>query len=402
MTVPKILKRQIFSTSRLAEFCSERELTNQTGHVPAEWPLVILKELGDNAIDACEEADIAPMIVIAVSDDAISIADNGPGIAPETVISVLDFDRRVSSREAYASPTRGAQGNALKTIIALPFVLGGGAPSETLITSQGVQHRIIFGVDPVRQIPRIEYHSEARNVKIGTSVTVGWPDSARSILEGAQAQFLHLVESFALLNPHAAISMSWRIGDDPPIKRHWPAIDPTFRKWVPSDPTSPHWYTDERFARLIANHVAAADDHGELCVGVREFIGQFRGLSGSVKPREICEHVGIAKGALLSDLCGDMTLIGRLRRAMCANSAPVRPRDLGVIGRSVCSRSSRRGASIQTHSVTSGSKPRTRTMAPLCCSRSPSAISQIWTAIIVSRSPKSSTICSTMITVANL
>ena len=32
---------------------------------------------------------------------------------------------RVSSREAYIAPDRGAQGNALKTLIAMPFVLDG-------------------------------------------------------------------------------------------------------------------------------------------------------------------------------------------------------------------------------------------------------------------------------------
>jgi hypothetical protein len=37
------------------------------------------------------------------------------GIAPQTVADVLDYAVRVSSREAYVSPTRGAQGNALKT-----------------------------------------------------------------------------------------------------------------------------------------------------------------------------------------------------------------------------------------------------------------------------------------------
>ena len=44
---------------------------------------------------------------------------------PATVADILDFSIRVSSREAYVAPTRGAQGNALKTILAMPFVLDG-------------------------------------------------------------------------------------------------------------------------------------------------------------------------------------------------------------------------------------------------------------------------------------
>ncbi len=53
------LNRTTFQTSRLLEFCSEKELVNQTGHQTHEWPLVILKGLLDNALDACEEAGVA-------------------------------------------------------------------------------------------------------------------------------------------------------------------------------------------------------------------------------------------------------------------------------------------------------------------------------------------------------
>jgi DNA topoisomerase VI subunit B len=60
VTKPNVAPRHIFKTSRLAEFCSQKELINQTGHNIPDWPLVILKELLDNALDASEEAGIAP------------------------------------------------------------------------------------------------------------------------------------------------------------------------------------------------------------------------------------------------------------------------------------------------------------------------------------------------------
>src|SRR6516165_12442385 len=53
------LTRVTFTVSRLMEFCSKKELVNQTGHSVWEWPLVLLKELFDNALDACEEAEVA-------------------------------------------------------------------------------------------------------------------------------------------------------------------------------------------------------------------------------------------------------------------------------------------------------------------------------------------------------
>ena len=74
-------------------------------------------------MDAAEDADIPPIVAVTVDEHGIAARDNGPGIQPETIEGILDFSVRVSSREAYVSPTRGAQGNALKTILAMPFVL---------------------------------------------------------------------------------------------------------------------------------------------------------------------------------------------------------------------------------------------------------------------------------------
>jgi len=178
MTAP-LLTRSAFKTSRLLDFCSERELVKQIGHDVHDWPLVIIKELLDNAIDAAEEARVAPVIMIELdraraAGDAIIVADNGPGISPETVTNILDFATRTSSREAYVSPTRGAQGNALKTILAMGYALSGEV-GQIVIESQGVAHRITFRADPVRQEPRIERAPEPSEVKIGTRVTVYWP-----------------------------------------------------------------------------------------------------------------------------------------------------------------------------------------------------------------------------------
>ena len=117
------LTRVVFKVSRLMEFCSERELQNQTGHSLYEWPLVVGKEVMDNALDACEEAEVAPEITIAVDAGTIVVQDNAGGIVADTIESILDYTIRVSSREAYVSPTRGAQGNALKTILAMGYVL---------------------------------------------------------------------------------------------------------------------------------------------------------------------------------------------------------------------------------------------------------------------------------------
>ena len=117
----------------------------QTGHEAHRWPLVIVKELVDNGIDACEEAGVAPVIKVTITTGKrgkptrIVIEDNGPGIPAETIAGIIDYNVRVSSREAYISPTRGRQGNALKTILPMAYVLGGKVKGETWIEARGRQ-----------------------------------------------------------------------------------------------------------------------------------------------------------------------------------------------------------------------------------------------------------------------
>ena len=134
---PPILARKEFTVSRLAEFASQAELTKQVGHPVELWPEVILMELIDNSLDAAEEAGQPPRIAVTVdvAAGAITIEDEGPGIAAKTVDSMIDYSKRTSSRALYVSPSRGAQGNALQSILAMAYVLDG-TRGETIIESR--------------------------------------------------------------------------------------------------------------------------------------------------------------------------------------------------------------------------------------------------------------------------
>ena len=352
MTAAARLQRETFRTSRLLDFASEKELIAQTGHRPERWPLVVLKELTDNDLDACEEAGIAPEITITIDKTGITIADNGPGIPTETVKAVLDFTVRVSSREAYVSPTRGAQGNALKTIIAMPFVLG---QKGVEIEARGVHHTINLEIDHIRQEPVIRHEQEKSSVKVGTIVQVPWrnlskaefidedeeidedgdidededADLPRSILD-AKSRFLQFASDYTWLNPHSSLTIDW-FGDRTSIK----ATDPGWSKWKPSDPTSPQWYTPAHLERLIGAYVSHdADDGRERTV--REFITEFRGLSGTAKQKAVLEATGLSRAPLSALINGNKFVrpkINKLLAAMQEQSAPVKPMQLGVIGK---------------------------------------------------------------------
>jgi hypothetical protein len=328
------LQREIFKTSRLAEFCSRRELVVQTGHEVDDWPLVILKELVDNVLDAAEEAETPPEIDISASTETgeITIADNGPGIPASVVEDILDYSCRVSSREAYVSPTRGAQGNALKTLIAMPFALHG-KTGTTVIEAKGIRHTITFKVDQLRQEPAIDLGSAPLPLRQkGTRVTIFWPESASSILAAAEQRFLQIADDFGWLNPHLRIRVKWngveRVNRMP--------SNLAWEKWRPCAPTSAHWYDVQRIERYLAAHAARDQDQGRDRP-VREFVAEIRGFSGSAKQKRVLDDTGLAR-APLSSLFGSggepkTGEIGSLLRALKTHSKPVKPQDLGIVGR---------------------------------------------------------------------
>ena len=87
--------------------------------------LALLKELLDNALDECENANRAPEITVTVWPDSLSVADNGRGLPLHTLERSLDYSVRVSDKRLYVSPSRGQHGNALSTIWAAPCVRDG-------------------------------------------------------------------------------------------------------------------------------------------------------------------------------------------------------------------------------------------------------------------------------------
>jgi DNA topoisomerase VI subunit B len=341
------LTRVPFQVSRLMEFCSLRELQNQTGHNVWDWPLVVLKEMLDNALDACEEVGVAPVVNVSVSPTTgtIVIDDNGPGIPEETIRAVCDYTIRVSSREAYVSPSRGAQGNALKTILAMGYVVdrerlsqgqadAAEATGRTTIETRGTAHTILFLVDHVTNEPRIVHTIAPSPITIGTRITIKWPQSPHgcgSVLESAEEQFKVLAESYVWFNPHLTLRGAWDGADFVYVE----ATNPDWTKWRPSDPTSPHWYTEARLQRYLSAHVAR-DRHLGRDRPVREFIAEFRGLSGTRKQKAILAEIGVSRLSLRSFFGEDRVNrigIGQLLKAMKRHSLPVPPKHLGVISR---------------------------------------------------------------------
>ena len=267
------------------------------------------------------------------TSSGITVTDNGPGLPPDVVAHILDFSIRVSSREAYISPSRGAQGNALKTLVAMPYVLDG-ETGHVEIDACGIRHEIVFAVDAIRQQPVIEHRQHHRSdglVHPGTRVTVRWPDSACSLLTEARDRFVHLADDYAWLNPHLEITATWF--GEVEVAHYRSCMD--WQKWRPSDPTSPHWYTTQHLERLISAYIAHDEDAGRDRP-VREFIGEFRGLRRSAAQKAVLDATGLTRAPLSALRNGtgiDRSMVAHLLRCMQMESAEVKPELLGVIGK---------------------------------------------------------------------
>lgn len=336
------VQREVFVTSREMDFFSEKELIHQTGHAVEEWPLVIVKELIDNALDACEDQDIPAEVVVSADETGIRISDNGPGLPEPTLMRTLDFSVRVSSREAYVSPDRGAQGNALKTLAAMPSVVDPEGGRFTVTTS-GTRHEVSVFADPISQRPKVR-HKTSPSDNLGSTIGVEWsphededgdvvwPFAGLLPLHDHRfaRRFRRLVEGFAVFNPHVTITLDW-FGHS----QTWKATDPKWSKWKPSKPTNPHWYGGEHLERLIAAYVTHDRDTGNESRTVGEFLKIFEGLTGSANRRKVLADCDMHR-LRLEELAGEDGLhheaIQKLLAAMHAHTKPVKPNRLGLIG----------------------------------------------------------------------
>ena len=109
----------------MSDYFSEDELIKKTGIVKSSWDFVILKELIDNALDAIEPLSHKKISIdYTMLDKRLNIFDNGSGISIDTIKKIYDFSMYVSRNRHFVTPSRGKQGNGLKTIISICYILG--------------------------------------------------------------------------------------------------------------------------------------------------------------------------------------------------------------------------------------------------------------------------------------
>lgn len=330
------MDRTMFERSRAAEYFDAEELQIMTGQPDSNFASVALKELVDNALDACEKAGVVPEVGIEVAEKdgiiRLSISDNGEGIPPGGVRKILNYETRTSDKAAYRSPTRGALGNALKTVIGMPCALG--LENPVVIEARGVRHEIRAWIDPAGEL-RIDHDETEADGKGGTLVTLELPadDQDFSPEEWAAA--------FAAFNPHAFVKMSdFALPPDlcnehgeSPLENsriYKPTAGDGFKKFTSTDSISAHWYDVPALKTLVFSHIANARGGGrDLPLG--EFVRQFRSLSASRKRKAVCD--GFPEIKRLSDFEDREERVADLLDAMQEAADPPTHKVLGTVGK---------------------------------------------------------------------
>jgi hypothetical protein len=306
-------------------------LQGQTGQPAARFAGVLVKELLDNGLDAAETAGVAPEVTLDVVEAGematITVSDNGPGMPDTLIEGVLDFSVLVSDKAAYRSPTRGMQGNALKTVVGIPHALGSRHP--VVIETHGVRHEISAGIDPAGEV-RIDHRRAPSPRRSGTSITATIPTVIRNgqTFQQNAPDAGRWARAFALVNPHATVNYLAHGGAGAEAVSYKATAGDGWRKPLPTDPTSAHWYDGPALAKLIYAHIGKARRGGrDLPLG--EFVRSFAGLSSTVKAKTVC--AGVPWITHLSGFENDPGAIEALLAYMRGSSRPPKPAALGKV-----------------------------------------------------------------------
>jgi hypothetical protein len=218
----------------------------------------------------------------------------------------------------------------------MTYVLTQGRIGTTTIEARGITHDITFAVNKIENAPMIARRKSDSPITSGTRLTVTWPRERALVsnaYHGNSARIRRICEDFCWLNPHLTLRLV--INGETVIDHS--ATDANWHKWRPRDPTSPHWYDYQRFERYMAAFVARSLKGTNPNMTVREFMSQFRGLTSTIKQKRVLHQLGVAHMPLTKFFGSakqvNQKQIAKLLEVMKAETEPVKPKLLGVIGK---------------------------------------------------------------------
>ncbi len=173
---------------------------------PTKSLITIVKEIVDNSLDACNEAEILPNIKVAVKEVGpdrfkIDAEDNGPGIVKDKI--GLAFGKLLyGSKFHRLRQSRGTQGIGVSGAILYSQLTTGKPAKITSSTGGSINHVELF-IDVVKNQPKLISHKEEKNPDKWRGVRIELEAEGRYI-EGRQSVIEYLKQT-AISNPYAQV-----------------------------------------------------------------------------------------------------------------------------------------------------------------------------------------------------
>lgn len=250
---PPLSRSQVFEYVRLDGL---QKLTSVSAH---DWDLYILKELVDNALDADEAAGLSPSIHVVMSYGGLGLSiqvRNSSAFPLHAVPELFNFTRRSSVKDLYRLPTRGSQGNALKTLLGIPYALQyrffedyEPEVKPLTISTRDEAATLWLDIDELNETLSLRFEKEAATpLTLGTSVTVNLFQFIQQ-KPRTSADLDRVARAYALWNPHASFKFEFVIREA--LYTFESTGDMTLqRKKEVQSPAPIGWYTFDRFKEL--------------------------------------------------------------------------------------------------------------------------------------------------------
>ena len=174
---------------------------------PRKALLTAVKEAVDNSLDACEEAQILPELVITIKQltekkFVLTIRDNGPGIVKKQVPSI--FAKLLYGSKFHSlKMSRGQQGIGISAA-GMYGLLTTGEPVQIISRTDGKRpaHHYHVQIDTVKNQPEVVLDEECDfELPTGTQVTITLEGKYQ---KGKQSVDEYIIQT-AMANPHASI-----------------------------------------------------------------------------------------------------------------------------------------------------------------------------------------------------
>jgi len=335
-----------FSFNREFDFVRLDGLRRATGRPPHEWDIYIIKELLDNALDADDalwQRDHAQHPIVDISIEYIpipkmkaqqlEISVSNRALFPVELIGDVFHTMWYTSRKSFIKGlTRGALGNALKTLLGIPYALRNKVADDwqpTLkpmsIRCDTMEYLPQYHINELKQQVSVECEYCERKAVSGTVISIGvdnFQQEQPRILEDLQT----LAEHYHLCNPHAAFAWSikldgnlWTKGYQP--DQHWTQ---KFQDVAPI-----HWYSQTAFQDVLG--ALYRQQNGDLEDGQIALECIYKSFTPSNRIAKITRACAFEKSSLTSaDIEGPVG--NKLYRTLLKHSPHFEPLQLGRIG----------------------------------------------------------------------